>query len=55
MESLLAALAPLHHPGGDAATGFDWFDAVILVVILLVLGAVGYALYRLVQRRREGP
>lgn len=44
-------LAPLHdgHEGGGL---FDWYNVGIGLVVLAVLGAVAFVLYRLAKRRR---
>lgn len=42
----------LHHGDEDTAAGFGWTDAALLVIALIVLGAIGYGLWKLVQRMR---
>lgn len=49
MQLPSAVLVPLHHPGGSS--GFDWFDVVIGIGVLVLLAAIGYGIWWLIQRR----
>jgi hypothetical protein len=44
-------LAPLHegHEGGGL---FDWYNIGIGLVVLAILGVVGFILYKVAKRRR---
>ncbi len=47
-------LLPLHEGAHDSAGDLDAGEWVTLAVILLSLVAIGYALYKVIQRRRGG-
>lgn len=47
-------LLPLHEGAHDSAGDLDAGEWTMLVIILLTLVAIGYALYRVIQRRRGG-
>lgn len=47
-------LQPLHEGDHNSAGDLDLGEWVMLAVIVLALVGIGYALYKVVQRRRGG-
>jgi drug/metabolite transporter (DMT)-like permease len=47
----LASLAPLHS-GHEGSGFFDAYNLTVGGIVLVLLAAVGFALYKLIQRRR---
>ncbi len=47
------AVHVLHHTAG-ATTGFDWVDAVVVIAVVGLLAAVGFAAWTLLRRREYG-
>jgi Tfp pilus assembly major pilin PilA len=45
----MAMMQVLHHSADSA--GFDWVDVLVGLGVLAVLAAVGFAIYKVVQRR----
>ena len=45
-------MLPLHHGDEPSSSGFDGADVAILIIVLLVLGAIGFGIWKLVQRIR---
>lgn len=54
LPALTPLFAPLHSGEHDSAGDLTLGDYAALLAIVVALGAVGYALYLMVQRRRGG-